>query len=160
MINHQHIWQAVDQVAASNGVSVSALARTAGLDPTTFNRSKRLVGSAGKKRWLSTESIAKILNTTGLSMRGFGGIVDEASAVDSVEAQLAACDEAAARYRANAARARSEARQAIDKEARGALFEIAHQYERLAVLARNGSLNRLQPASPLDSAAADRKAAR
>lgn len=42
----------------------SALARRAGLDPTTFNRSKRFAAD-GRPRWPSTESIAKVLKATG-----------------------------------------------------------------------------------------------
>jgi phage repressor protein C with HTH and peptisase S24 domain len=42
------------------GLSASGLARAAGLDPTTFNRSKRQ-GPDGKPRWPSTESVARAL---------------------------------------------------------------------------------------------------
>jgi phage repressor protein C with HTH and peptisase S24 domain len=51
-------------------VSVSALARLAGLDPTAFNVSKR-VSKDGRERWPSTESIAKILEATGESFDSF-----------------------------------------------------------------------------------------
>ncbi|MCU0987333.1 MAG: helix-turn-helix transcriptional regulator, partial [Acetobacteraceae bacterium] len=40
------------------------LARKAGLDPTTFNRSKRVTGE-GKPRWPSTESVSKVLDAVG-----------------------------------------------------------------------------------------------
>jgi phage repressor protein C with HTH and peptisase S24 domain len=57
-------------VAASCGFSVSALAKKSGLDPTTFNRSKRL-SNYGKERWPSTESLNKILHYLGMSMSDF-----------------------------------------------------------------------------------------
>jgi phage repressor protein C with HTH and peptisase S24 domain len=42
----------------------------AGLDPTSFNKSKRL-SADGRLRWPSTESIAKVLEATGASMEQF-----------------------------------------------------------------------------------------
>lgn len=67
MLTHTGIWRAIDALAAQHGLSTSGLARRAGLDPTSFNRSKR-VSRAGKPRWPSTESIAKILAATGASL--------------------------------------------------------------------------------------------
>lgn len=64
MLRHADIWRAIDRLAAEHGLSASGLARRAGLDPTTFNKSKR-VTREGKLRWPSTESIAKILDATG-----------------------------------------------------------------------------------------------
>lgn len=63
MLNHNIIWEGIDALAARHGLSPSGLARLAGLDPTAFNRSKR-VGKDGRERWPSTESIAKILQAT------------------------------------------------------------------------------------------------
>ncbi len=63
MITHQQIWQAIDRIAAEHGLSPSGLARRAGLDPTAFNKSKRLTAK-DKPRWPSTESLAKILEAT------------------------------------------------------------------------------------------------
>jgi phage repressor protein C with HTH and peptisase S24 domain len=63
VLSHARIWGAIDRLAATHGLSASALARRAGLDPTTFNRSKRIAGD-GRPRWPSTESIAKILAAT------------------------------------------------------------------------------------------------
>jgi phage repressor protein C with HTH and peptisase S24 domain len=57
-------------------MSPSGLAKLAGLDPTTFNKSKR--GTAnGKLRWPSTESIAKVLAATGASLEDFVALVGE-----------------------------------------------------------------------------------
>jgi phage repressor protein C with HTH and peptisase S24 domain len=64
MLSHAGIWAAIDLLAARHEMTPSGLARRAGLDPTTFNRSKR-VAADGRPRWPSTESIAKILEATG-----------------------------------------------------------------------------------------------
>ncbi|MGE4373446.1 MAG: S24 family peptidase [Xanthobacter sp.] len=69
-LTHGQIWRALDQLAEAHGLSTSGLARHAGLDPTTFNRSKRIT-SDGRMRWPSTESIAKALAATGTSMENF-----------------------------------------------------------------------------------------
>lgn len=70
MLSHDRIWQAIDRLAAENRLSASGLARKAGLDPTTFNRSKR-VAADGRPRWPSTESIAKILAATATELSMF-----------------------------------------------------------------------------------------
>lgn len=70
MYSHTDIWNAIDRLAGSFGYSPSGLAKKAGLDPTTFNKSKR-VSTDGKPRWPSTESIAKILSVTGMTMSEF-----------------------------------------------------------------------------------------
>ena len=44
LLTHEQIWAALDRLAARAGLSPSALARSAGLDPTTFNKSKRITG--------------------------------------------------------------------------------------------------------------------
>lgn len=70
MVTHLQIWRALDALAARYGTSPSGLAKLAGLDPTTFNKSKR--GAAnGKLRWPSTESLAKVLAATGASLEDF-----------------------------------------------------------------------------------------
>lgn len=77
MLTHAQIWYAVDQLAQLNGYSTSGLAKRAGLDPTTFNKSKRFSGE-GKERWPSTESVAKILNVTGTEFIAFAKIAQSA----------------------------------------------------------------------------------
>jgi phage repressor protein C with HTH and peptisase S24 domain len=69
-LTHSNVWRAIDLLAAKHGMSVSRLARRAGLDPTTFNISKRF-GPDGKPRWPSTETIALILAATGEPLVGF-----------------------------------------------------------------------------------------
>ena len=72
MLSHARIWSAIDRLAARKRLSASGLARLAGLDPTTFNKSKRVAGD-GRPRWPSTESIAKILQATGTDIASFLG---------------------------------------------------------------------------------------
>lgn len=75
MLTHQAVWRGIDMLAAKNQLSASGLAKRAGLDPTTFNKSKRLT-KQGKARWPSTESLSKILDATRTSMADFVGLID------------------------------------------------------------------------------------
>ena len=74
MLTHQQVWTAIDALAVSHGTTPSGLARRAGLDATTFNKSKR-ASSNGRLRWPSTESIAKILEATSTSLDDFLGLI-------------------------------------------------------------------------------------
>ncbi len=74
MLSHPQIWAALDTLAAKHGMSASGLAKRAGLDATTFNKSKRM-SAAGRLRWPSTESISKVLEATGSSIDDFIGFV-------------------------------------------------------------------------------------
>ncbi|TPQ50454.1 DNA-binding protein [Prosthecomicrobium hirschii] len=74
-ITHERVWNAIDAFAARQGLTPSGLARLAGLDPTTFNRSKRH-GGDGRPRWPSTESIAKVLQAVGARFDEFVGLVE------------------------------------------------------------------------------------
>src|SRR4026207_187995 len=64
MLTHNQIWTAIDRLAARAKLSPSGLAKKAGLDPTTFNKSKR-APPEGRQRGPSTESVAKALQATG-----------------------------------------------------------------------------------------------
>jgi len=79
MLTHKQIWTAIDALAAKNKLSASGLAKLAGLDPTTFNKSKR-GAPTGKLRWPSTESISKILTATGASLEEFVALVGDGAA--------------------------------------------------------------------------------
>ena len=81
-MKHDDIWRALDTLAAENGLSASGLAKLAGLDPTTFNPSKRHMPD-GRARWPSTESLAKVLNATGASLEAFTALVSGARALSS-----------------------------------------------------------------------------
>jgi phage repressor protein C with HTH and peptisase S24 domain len=87
LLSHKHIWGAIDALAARYGHSASGLARAAGLDPTTFNKSKRH-GPQGRLRWPSTESLAKILQVTGASIEDFVALLPRTSGVRSPSRQL------------------------------------------------------------------------
>ncbi|MCP3461565.1 MULTISPECIES: helix-turn-helix transcriptional regulator [unclassified Bradyrhizobium] len=76
MLTHEQIWGALDRLAARAGLSPSGLAKRAGLDPTTFNKSKR-VTSDGRERWPSTESIAKALAAAGSSIETFVQLIGD-----------------------------------------------------------------------------------
>jgi phage repressor protein C with HTH and peptisase S24 domain len=69
-LTHAQIWNAIDRLAARAGLSASGLAKRAGLDPTTFNRSKRITPD-GRARWPSTESVSKALAATGTTVDTF-----------------------------------------------------------------------------------------
>lgn len=73
MLAHEEVWAAIDALAVRNGLSPSGLARRSGLDPTTFNKSKRHAAD-GRPRWPSTESISKILSATNTNVREFFGL--------------------------------------------------------------------------------------
>lgn len=79
MLTHADIWQAIDSLAAEHGLSISGLAKRAGLDPTSFNRSKR-TSRVGKPRWPSTESLAKILAATGATLPDLVNYITDAGA--------------------------------------------------------------------------------
>ncbi|MCP3056500.1 S24 family peptidase [Aurantimonas marianensis] len=74
MFSHDRIWAAIDALASRNQLSASGLARRAGLDPTTFNKSKRNAGD-GRPRWPSTESLSKVIQATGTSLEEFTALV-------------------------------------------------------------------------------------
>jgi phage repressor protein C with HTH and peptisase S24 domain len=73
-MNHGQIWRAIDALAARRGLSASGLARAAGLDPTTFNKSKRQAPD-GKPRWPSTESLNRALAAVESSWDEFAGLL-------------------------------------------------------------------------------------
>ncbi len=75
MLTHKQIWAAIDELAEHVSMSASGLARNSGLDPTSFNPSKRFTNE-GRERWPSTESIAKILKATNTSISDFMDMVD------------------------------------------------------------------------------------
>ncbi len=76
MFTHAQIWQGLDALAESRGYSPSGLAKLAGLDPTSFNKSKR-ISPDGKPRWPSTESLSKVLNVTNSTMSDFVCFIDD-----------------------------------------------------------------------------------
>jgi phage repressor protein C with HTH and peptisase S24 domain len=75
MLSHERVWAAIDALASRHGMTASGLARKAGLDATSFNKSKR-ISPEGRERWPSTESISKILRATGATLEDFLRLVE------------------------------------------------------------------------------------
>ena len=78
ILTHDQIWTALDRLADRAGMSASGLAKKSGLDPTTFNKSKR-VTSDGRERWPSTESVAKALAATNSSIDSFVQLIGDSA---------------------------------------------------------------------------------
>ena len=76
MLTHDQVWTALDRLAERAGLSASGLAKKSGLDPTTFNKSKR-VTQDGRERWPSTESISKALAATTSSIDSFVQLIGD-----------------------------------------------------------------------------------
>jgi phage repressor protein C with HTH and peptisase S24 domain len=74
MFQHKQVWHAIDTVAERYGFSASGLAKKAGLDPTSFNPSKRH-GPDGRPRWPTMESISRVLSASGASIEEFMDIL-------------------------------------------------------------------------------------
>ena len=81
-MKHDDLWRAMDTLAAEAGMSPSGLAKRAGLDPTTFNRSKRTMPD-GRPRWPSTESLAKALTAAETDLETFAHLVAGGRAIGS-----------------------------------------------------------------------------
>jgi len=75
-LTHSQVWSALDRLAERAGMSASGLARRAGLDPTTFNKSKRITAD-GRERWPSTESVSKALAATNSSIDTFVQLIGD-----------------------------------------------------------------------------------
>jgi phage repressor protein C with HTH and peptisase S24 domain len=75
-LTHEQVWTALDRLAERAGLSASGLAKKAGLDPTTFNKSKRVTPD-GHERWPSTESIARALAATDSSIDSFVRLIGD-----------------------------------------------------------------------------------
>ncbi|SHK96583.1 Phage repressor protein C, contains Cro/C1-type HTH and peptisase s24 domains [Bradyrhizobium lablabi] len=76
VLTHGQVWTALDRLAERSGLSPSGLAKRAGLDPTTFNKSKRITVD-GRERWPSTESLAKALAATNSSIDHFVQLIGD-----------------------------------------------------------------------------------
>ena len=81
-LSHAKLWKALDNLARREGLSASGLARRAGLDPTSFNPSKRFGPPTSpehpaRPRWPSTESLTRILEATGISLGDFADLAED-----------------------------------------------------------------------------------
>lgn len=75
-MKYDQVWAAVDKLAKMNGLSSSGLAKKAGLDATTFNKSKRMRPD-GKRRWPSLDSLNKIIEVCNISFDEFYRLIDD-----------------------------------------------------------------------------------
>ena len=73
-MQHADIWRALDALAQRRGLSASGLAGAAGLDPTTFNKSKRQAAD-GKPRWPSTESVSRAIEAAETTWDEFAALL-------------------------------------------------------------------------------------
>lgn len=80
MLTHSQIWTAIDRLAERSGMTASGLAKKSGLDPTTFNKSKRITPE-GRPRWPSTESVAKALAASNTKVDTFVKLITDSGKV-------------------------------------------------------------------------------
>ena len=76
MITVDDIWNALDEIAATQNVSRSRMAIISGLDATTFNKSKRC-DVFGKQRMPALRTILQVLNQYKMTMADFGVLCDK-----------------------------------------------------------------------------------
>lgn len=84
-LTHAQLWRGLDALGERLGLTPSGLARAAGLDPTSFNKSKRFgPGDPPRPRWPSTESLTRALDAAGLSLGDFARLARDAASAESV----------------------------------------------------------------------------
>lgn len=94
-ITHDGLWRGIDRLAASRELSVSALARKAGLDPTVFNKSKR-VSPNGRLHWPGTESLVRIMEAAGCDLHELVTLIQRDSGLAVPEIPALPLDQAQA----------------------------------------------------------------
>lgn len=70
MIRPDDLWEALDALALEQGLTPSGLARAAGLDPTTFNPSRR-ISPQGDMRWMALPTLLRALDVLKISPADF-----------------------------------------------------------------------------------------
>lgn len=71
---HHQFWAALEELAELRGLSMSGMARQAGLDPTSFNKSKRM-SPRNLPKWPRTDSLFRVLVITETSLGEFEQIL-------------------------------------------------------------------------------------
>ena len=61
MLSNDNLWRAIDRLARDNNLSCSAMARISGLDPTTFNKSKRARQLSAAKNLKDIQALMNLL---------------------------------------------------------------------------------------------------
>ena len=78
MLTHNQIWTAIDRLAARAKLTPSGLAKKAGLDPTTFNKSKRI--TPGRPAALAIHRIGgQVAGATGTKVDTFVTLITDAA---------------------------------------------------------------------------------
>ena len=80
-MTHEDVWHAIEQFANEHHMSCSGLAKCSGLDPTTFNKSKR-ASKYGQPRWLSMETISKVLDATHTTADQFADMFPDSKQIE------------------------------------------------------------------------------
>ncbi|MBO4480735.1 MAG: helix-turn-helix transcriptional regulator [Alphaproteobacteria bacterium] len=75
-MTHEEIWNGIVNLAKRLNLTCSGLARMAGLDPTVFNKSKR-INRNGVPRWPSTYSLARVLNVAKIDLAEFANLMKQ-----------------------------------------------------------------------------------
>jgi phage repressor protein C with HTH and peptisase S24 domain len=75
MFAHGDLWHAIDLLAERSALSTSGLAREAGLDSTSLNKSKRM-SPDGRERWPSTETLSKLLAAAEVDLLAFATLMN------------------------------------------------------------------------------------
>lgn len=150
MLSHEQIWSAIDHLAQRNNLTASGLAKRAGLDATSFNRSKR-ISPDGRKRWPSTESVAKILAATGASLDDFLRMVGSQSSEGRSVVPLIASDSATGQIGANGLPGNGSVVQEVEMPGLGqeSCFAIEARDGALTPLYRDGDLLVVSPTAAI-----------
>lgn len=69
-MTHNELWAGIKNLAESNHISCSRLARISGLDATAFNISRHK-SKYGQERWPTMLTISRILDSTGITLAEF-----------------------------------------------------------------------------------------
>ncbi len=69
-MTHDELWLAIKNLASTMNISCSRLAKISGLDPTTFNQSRHK-SKYGQDRWISTYTLSRVMDATGLTLAEF-----------------------------------------------------------------------------------------
>ncbi|KMO17478.1 S24 family peptidase [Methylobacterium platani] len=146
MLSHERIWSAIDLLAQRHNLTASGLAKRAGLDATSFNRSKR-VSPDGRKRWPSTESVAKILAATGATLDDFLRLIEPRGTDSRIVVPLIASRNATGQIGANGLPGNGSALQEMELPGLGpeSCFAIAVQDGDLTPFYRDGDVLVVSP---------------
>lgn len=68
-VSAEQLWRTLERIAAMKGLSISGLARRAGLEASSFNRCKR--HRRGKTGWISVRTLFGVLRAADMSLAEF-----------------------------------------------------------------------------------------